>query len=178
MKACSYCGRQNEEIALQCSGCGTDFEEAKVAVAKLTTAGFKIRALARIVDITFCLCLAYVAGIFGVIALKFLSGMGLMPHGWTHRLHGFSLMAFAFAVLAKVSYHFFCEGLHGATLGKMFCGISVVRQDGRPGNLMGALVRSLGYYWDGLFFGMVGYHSMENHPSTSDMVMSGEKPPF
>jgi uncharacterized RDD family membrane protein YckC len=40
----------------------------------------------------------------------------------------------------------------------------VITEDGKPSNLKGALIRTLAYYIDGLFFGLVGYNSMQKSP--------------
>lgn len=49
-------------------------------------------------------------------------------------------------------------------MGKLCCGIRVVNEDGRPSNLKGALIRTLAYFVDSLFFGMVAWSSMEKSP--------------
>ena len=71
-----------------------------------------------------------------------------------------------FGLLGTIIYRFLCEGIHGATLGKLCCGICVVSEDGSPSTLKGggALVRSFGYHVDAIFFGLVGYQSMKHSP--------------
>jgi len=128
---------------------------------KLTAAGFWIRALARIIDMVFGLFVGFIAGTLGGTTLVLLNAAGVVPPGWQHRIHGFSLTVLAFSFLGNILYHTFCEGIYGATLGKLCCGICVVSEDGRPSNLKGAMIRSLAFYFDGLFFGLVGYNSME-----------------
>jgi hypothetical protein len=39
-----------------------------------------------------------------------------------------------------------------------------VTEDGKPSTLKGALIRTLAYYIDALFFGLVGYNSMQKSP--------------
>jgi uncharacterized RDD family membrane protein YckC len=65
------------------------------------------------------------------------------------------------SLLGGLLYHSLCEGIHGASLGKLICRLRVLQQDGRASSMKGALIRSLGWYVDGLFFGAVGYTSME-----------------
>jgi uncharacterized RDD family membrane protein YckC len=67
--------------------------------------------------------------------------------------------------LADVLYHTLCEGLYGATLGKLCCGIRVVSEDGAPSTLKGALIRTLAFeFVDCLFFGAAGYTAMRKSP--------------
>jgi uncharacterized RDD family membrane protein YckC len=90
-----------------------------------------------------------------------LSAAGIIADGWQYRLQGFSLTSLGFGFFGSIGYHFFCEGIHGATLGKLCCGIRVVTEDGSPSTLKGALIRTLAYFFDSLFFGIVGYGSMQ-----------------
>jgi uncharacterized RDD family membrane protein YckC len=169
MKKCSYCGRENSDDAAHCSGCGTEFKNLNPLPIipkqdKLTTAGFWIRALARIIDMVFGLLIGLVAGVLGGIVLGILNAFGVLPAGWQQHIHGFSLTILGFSFLGNILYHTICEGIYGATLGKLCCGIRVISEDGKPSNLKGALIRTLAYFFDALFFGLVGYHSMEKSP--------------
>lgn len=47
-----------------------------------------------------------------------------------------------------------------STLGKLCCGICVMTEDMKPNNLKGAVIRTLAFYLDSMFFGLVGYSSM------------------
>jgi uncharacterized RDD family membrane protein YckC len=169
MKACGYCGGQNPDEAFHCSGCGKEFENstppapppAQVSVAG---AGFGIRVLARLIDMVLGLGVGFAAGFIGGIILLILAKTGVIEPGWRKNLGGFSFTALAFAFLGNILYHFFCEGIHGATLGKLCCGIRVVRMDGGPSTFKGALIRTLAYYIDGLFFGLVALNSMNKSP--------------
>jgi uncharacterized RDD family membrane protein YckC len=169
MKKCTYCGRENSDDASHCSGCGTEFKNLNPLPIipkqeKLTTAGFWIRALARILDGVFGLLIGLLAGVLGGSVLGILNALGPLSPGWQHRIHGFSLITLGFSFLGNILYHTVCEGVYGATLGKLCCGIRVVSEDGNPSNLKGALIRTLAYYFDALFFGLVGYQSMEKSP--------------
>ncbi len=68
---------------------------------------------------------------------------------------------FVVAVLGFVVYHTLCEGLHGSSLGKMLLGQVVVTDQVKPCGLRAALIRSLAYFVDGLFFGAIGYLAMK-----------------
>ncbi len=72
-----------------------------------------------------------------------------------------SPMDFVVAVLGFVAYHTLCEGLHGSSLGKMLLGQVVVTDLVKPCGLRAALIRSLAYFVDGLFFGAIGYLAMK-----------------
>ena len=50
-------------------------------------------------------------------------------------------------------------------MGKQILGIVVSQEDGTPCSLRGAAIRSLGYFVDGMFFGIVGYTAMKRDDS-------------
>ncbi len=169
MKNCSYCGRENTEVATHCQECGTEFNFPDTSPLtsnqdKAPAAGFWIRALARILDTVFGLVVGFAAGSLAGIVIVILNVAGIVPPGWQSRIHQFSLTSLGFSFLGMIAYHFFCEGIHGATLGKLCCGIRVVSEDGSPSTLKGALIRTLAYFIDALFFGLVGYNSMQKSP--------------
>ena len=161
MQKCPQCEKENPDEAIQCYGCGTEFDDDSIPVVKLTKAGFWIRGLARTIDSFFCAGLAIVSFYLSGIVLYL---MGNFFHSW-HHLPRISLIAFILCALASLAYNSFCEGVHGATLGKKICGIRVVSQDGTPSNLTSAAIRTIIYCWDGLVFGAAGYYgSMEKSP--------------
>jgi uncharacterized RDD family membrane protein YckC len=61
---------------------------------------------------------------------------------------------------AFAAYHTVCEGLHGSSLGKFLLGQVVVTDQVRPVGLRAAFIRSLAYYVDTLFLGLIGYLAM------------------
>ncbi len=165
MQTCVQCGKENPDEAIQCYGCGTEFEVAKSSVVKLTQAGFRIRALARVIDMIFCTAMVYLAVHSSGNILLALVNAGVVSPDWYYHAPRFSLIVVIFGIVAKVSYHSLCEGLHGATLGKFICRIRVVHQDGKPSTLPGAFIRSIAYLWDCQFLGAAGYYgSMEKSP--------------
>lgn len=169
MKVCDYCGGQNSDDAVNCSGCGTLFEtptppDPPSTQISVTGASFGIRFLARIIDTFLGLGIGVFAGLVGGAILLILTRTGVIEPGWQKHLGGLDVKLFGFGLLGNVLYHFFCEGIHGATLGKLCCGIRVVRMDGGPSTFTGALIRTMAYYFDGLFFGLVGYSSMKKSP--------------
>lgn len=148
---------------MNCSGCATELQSAP-EIEKLTKAGFWIRALARIVDILVAVCVGFIAVKIAVVAMVLLDHAGRLPDGWQNQIQGFSLGLVTCSFLGSILYHFFCEGIHGATLGKLCCGICVVSEDGKPSTMKGAMVRTLAYYIDSIFFGGVAYTSMDKSP--------------
>lgn len=164
MKVCANCGWKNDDAATQCTGCSLELANVAPPVQKLTKAGFWIRAFARIIDMAYNLCIAFVAGMFGTVVLIFMARMGWLVSGWNDRLHQFSFGALALGFIAPLVYNFACEGIHGATLGKLLCGIRVVRENKKPCNARGALLRSIAYLWDCQFLGAVAYTRMQKSP--------------
>ena len=124
-------------------------------------AGFWIRAGARIIDVVYGIFLGFFAGILGGIALVILQRSGLIPPGWQERMKGFNAPGFGLSLLGGFLYHSLTEGIFGASLGKLICQLRVVTDQGQPIGLGKALLRSIIYYWDALFFGLVAYSSMK-----------------
>jgi uncharacterized RDD family membrane protein YckC len=96
--------------------------------------GFWPRVAARLIDIVVMTFLGYMAG---------------------------TLFAIIFSLLAGVAYHTICEGLHGSTVGKLALQMVVVTEGGTPCDLDAALKREIAYFFDALFFGLIGYVSMK-----------------
>jgi uncharacterized RDD family membrane protein YckC len=128
------------------------------------SAGFWIRALARIVDFIFSLVFGFFTGIFAGITLVVLAKLGKLSPDWMANLraHTWSFRGFGFGILGAFLYYVFCEGICGTTLGKLCCGLSTVHTDGRPCTMASAFKRGLLYHWDALFFGLIGYNSMKD----------------
>jgi uncharacterized RDD family membrane protein YckC len=168
MKKCPHCGKEYPDDATICFIDETPLDPEPpgggLSQDKSPYAGFGIRLLARIIDTIFGFFIGYAAGIFAGTTIVGLADAGTIPPGWQERLREFSLIPFGCGLLGNIAYHFFCEGVHGATLGKLCCGLRVVTEDGRPSNLKGAMIRTLAYYIDSFFFGMVGYDSMQKSP--------------
>lgn len=169
VKNCSYCGRANSDEATHCTECGTEFSTETTEVVSTTenkspSAGFWIRALARIADAIFGIFVGFLGGTLAGIMIRALSMMNMVRPGWQYRLHRFSLASVLFALMGSIAYHFFCEGIHGATLGKFLCGIRVVSEGEKPPTLRGAFLRTIAFYIDAIFFGIIGYTSMMKSP--------------
>ena len=80
------------------------------------------------------------------------------------KLHHPGLMGTAFVIMGSIAYHTICESVHGSTVGKLALGMVVVQEDGTPCRFKAALIRSLAYFVDGLFFGLIGYFAMQKTP--------------
>ena len=124
-------------------------------------AGFGIRAAARVIDIVYGIVIGFFGGVFAGIILVLLDRDGLIAPGWQERLGGVDLAGWGFGLLSTLFYHWLTEGMYGASLGKLVCGLRVVSEESRPIGLTQAFKRSLAFYWDSLFFGIVGYSSMK-----------------
>lgn len=129
MRTCDYCGRENPDDAANCSGCASQLQE-EPPVVKRTKAGFWLRAAARILDTIFIFILAFMTQVIFNFVLVILTQADLISPGWQFRLHAFSVALLIFGALASLGYHGFCEGLFGATLGKLCCGLRVISEDG------------------------------------------------
>jgi uncharacterized RDD family membrane protein YckC len=123
-------------------------------------AGFWIRALARLLDTAWGYLLGLVAGVLGTIALLFLLGPPDVEPGWQTRISQGKWLLWLMSLLGGICYQTLCEGLCGASLGKLICGRRVVSEDCSPCRLKPALARSLAYFIDALVFGLVGYLEM------------------
>jgi uncharacterized RDD family membrane protein YckC len=111
--------------------------------------GFWPRVAARLIDSVVLAASAYLAGDLFVAIAK-------------HRVNG--IIVFIFSLLGGVAYYTICEGMHGSTLGKLALQMVVVTEGGTPCDLGAALKREVAYFFDGLFFGLIGYVSMKKSP--------------
>ena len=132
--------------------------------SSLSGARFGIRLLARLIDAIFGLLLGLVAGVVGAVVLAILQAVGAIDPGWQHRIQGLSAASFGLSLLGGFLYHSASEGIYVASVGKLVCRLRVVSAEGRPCDMKQALIRSVAYFWDALFFGLVAYRSMEKSP--------------
>jgi uncharacterized RDD family membrane protein YckC len=120
-------------------------------------AGFWIRALARTVDLAYGYLMGFFAGVFGAISLVILQNLSVVEHGWLARVSQGRWLLILASLVGGIFYQTLGEGLCGASLGKIICGLRVLSEDCSPCGLKQAFIRSLAYYFDGLVFGVVGY---------------------
>jgi len=140
-------------------GAGPGFEP--VQAMALQYAGFWIRAAARLIDLIVQFAIAFVSG--ALLTLAFLIGAALLGIPAAHvvaYLKTASAAGLVASLIGAVVYEALFEGLHGSTLGKLALGLVVLDQSGRPAGFRAAVTRSLAYFVDALFIGLVGYASM------------------
>jgi uncharacterized RDD family membrane protein YckC len=125
-------------------------------------ADFSIRLGARLIDFVFGnFILAVIAGIIGGIALVVMQELGRAPENWADLLQGKNFWTYFYGILGTVLYHWFAEGIGGTSLGKLCLGLRVVHFDGRSCEFFPAFKRSLAYFMDALFFGLIAWESMK-----------------
>ena len=127
----------------------------------LSGARFWIRATARVIDSIYGILLGLIGGVLAGILLLVLEQAGLISPGWQERVKGLNLAGWGLGLLGNLLYHSLTEGMYGASLGKLICQLRVVTEDARPITMIQAFKRSLAYFWDGLFFGLVAYSAMK-----------------
>jgi len=163
MIQCDYCGRQNPDEAMNCSGCASQLREPP-PVVKQTKAGFWIRFAARFIDFAFLGFIGFFVAEGLLVALMLAGRRDLISEDGNYASAGLGLMPVFCFIFARFLYQIICEAAGGITLGKLCCGLRVVRQDGSPCTVRGAFIRNLAYVLDSQFLGGVGYTSMKNSP--------------
>lgn len=147
MVQCSVCGKGFSQDAVVkmgdyrvCSECKPVFlqrlREGLSLSGEMTYGGFWVRFRAQFVD-------GIVIGVGGMIA-GFLIGLGLGAAG----MSGWAAKALSqvFLYALGIAYVTYFLGAYGATLGKMVCGLKVVRPDGDKVTYG----RAFGRYWANL----------------------------
>jgi uncharacterized RDD family membrane protein YckC len=124
------------------------------------TAGFGIRLGARVADAMVGVIVGAVGGAFGRITVSAMANRHVAGAGREGRVGGLTVVSFALSMLAGVAYHALAEGIGGASLGKLLFGLRVRREDLQPCGVGAGVVRSLAYFVDALFFGLIAYSAM------------------
>lgn len=124
-------------------------------------AGFGIRLAARVIDLAYGMILSVIVGVFVGVFLAVLEGLGKIDEGWIEAIEAEYATDYLMGALALILYHTFAEGIGSTSLGKLMLRLRVVHENGRPCTLMGAAKRDVAYIMDSLFFGLVGYTSMQ-----------------
>jgi len=128
------------------------------------TAGWGIRAGARLIDNIVGLVVGMVGGAIGGVLVGVLGAMGVLGEDWQALIGKPSAAGFLLSALGGLAYHTIAEGLGGASIGKLVCGLRTIGADGRPCSIAGAFKRSLAFYVDGFVFGLVAYSAMSSSP--------------
>ena len=128
-------------------------------------AGFWIRAAARILDGGIHFLVSFVAGAMaGIVVFVLASLAGVPPEALFDRAGTTTVATYVASFLGTSMVHVLSEGLHGSTIGKWLCRITVISEDGGPADLVAALKREMAFYVDSFFFGLVAIHSMKGSP--------------
>ena len=126
-------------------------------------AGFGLRAGAQVIDIIIQTILAVVLGlVIGIFIGIYTFATGTPTSVLTDKLQASTLITTILSLTSYAIYHAICEGMHGATLGKLIFKIHVLNENGNPASFGSALIRSLALFVDGLFFGIVAVVSMRS----------------
>jgi uncharacterized RDD family membrane protein YckC len=133
---------------------------ASTSVDGLEYAGFGVRAGAQVIDWIVGMVLGLVAGMVGGVAIGVLAAMGSFGPDWARKLGAMTPLSFLLGIVGATLYHALCEGLGGATVGKLITGLRVRADDGSPARIGAGLLRSVAFLVDGLFFGLIAYGSM------------------
>jgi uncharacterized RDD family membrane protein YckC len=127
--------------------------------------GFGLRALARMIDsgvqIVCILAATFVASLLLAIGAAV---RGADPEQEIARLGDGGLGALLASLAGAWAYHVIGEWLHGSTLGKRVCGITVIDERGGAARFVGVMKRNLAYFLDSMFFGLIAYQRMQGSP--------------
>jgi uncharacterized RDD family membrane protein YckC len=118
------------------------------------------RAGARLIDYVLHYCVTYSAGFLFSLLVLAASG-GHTPHWVMARFRHPGLLGFIPGVVGYVVYNVICVSMHGSTLGKRLISAVVVQESGIRCRTVPAVIREPAYFFDSLFFGLVGYLAMQ-----------------
>jgi uncharacterized RDD family membrane protein YckC len=121
------------------------------------------RVLARVIDFVLHYVSGFIAGLLFVFLIAIAAG-GRPPIWALQRISHTHLPLFFAGLFGAIAYQVICTTISGSTLGKLLLSMQVVQDDGSPCHLKSAVIRELGYFVDGLFFGLIGYAAMKGDP--------------
>lgn len=131
----------------------------------ITGVSFWPRAGARLIDTAVHYVVGLCCGFFIGLVLAVAGVVRHNPAAAARFIRpGASFSLILFSLLGAVALETVCEGLHGSTLGKLLLGFVVVQEDGTACRMKSALIRSLAYFVDALFFGLIAYLAMQKTP--------------
>ena len=127
--------------------------------------GFGERFAARIIDTV----LHYGVGIMAMISVAILAFLvqalgGPTADATMARMDGEGFWPFVASLVGILIYETLCEGLFGSTAGKYMLGMVVLKDDGTRCTLQAALKRSVAFFVDSLFFGLIAWNVMKDSP--------------
>src|SRR5215218_7259470 len=124
--------------------------------------GFWPRAAARVIDTGVSFIVGIAAGLLSAVLMAIagaITGTDIGPALASMQKSGLS--GFVISLVATLGYQVICEWGHGSSLGKLIMGQVVIMEDRTPCSLKAAVIRSVAYYFDVLFFGLIGYFAMQ-----------------
>jgi uncharacterized RDD family membrane protein YckC len=138
---------------------------ARAAEDGLEPAGFWLRALAHLIDWVVLNGAAFItAFLVAVLAVAVQAVTGKDASGVLQSIDNMGFIGWIGGAVTFLSYHTLFEGISGSTVGKRIVGMQVIAADGRPIRLGQGAKRSLAFFIDSLFFGMIGAQSMNESP--------------
>lgn len=127
--------------------------------------GFPLRAVARIIDLIIHNVIGLPFGFTVGLVIGYIStSSGMATPNFATEDPTWKLISGAFAIVGFIFYCAICEAYYGATLGKLILGLFVVDKNGKQISFGAGLVRSVLFFIDSLFFGLVGYAFMKETP--------------
>jgi len=140
---------------------------SELGLAPYLGVGFARRAAAQVFDlIIFDVLGLILSSITGIFVALYGIVRGIPQPVMSAKLLAsspYSTMAFYIAFLiGYLFYHAICEGIYGATLGKLIFKLCVISEEGKAATMGSAFIRSLAFYVDILFFGLVAALSMRS----------------
>lgn len=135
------------------------------APARPEPGGFWIRAVARMLDWIVYFAVGVAAAVFlGICAGLYQAVTGHDVTAFVDSMEKTTFVSWIGNALGTLAYHTFGEGIGGATIGKRLAGLQVNDESQVPCTLTQAFKRSLGFFYDGLFFGLVAEGYMKDSP--------------
>jgi len=131
-----------------------------VPVGTLQGVSFWPRTFARVIDLVVHYLVGFTAGLLFIFLVAIAAG-GRPPLWILRRLSHTDFPVFVAGLFGFMAYQVLCTSVYGSSVGKLLFSSQVVQEDGSPCRLKSAIIRELGFFVDGLFFGIIGYTAMK-----------------
>ena len=125
-------------------------------------AGFWIRAAAKIIDVYVVnIVLNLVVGLlFGFFIVIFYPSYVSTIENMSKSIN---VVGYLYAIIGVTLYESISESVGTTTVGKQIFKLRVLTTDGKPPEFKQAFIRSIAFFVDSLFFGVVAYISMSSN---------------